>query len=391
MQAKQVFEIALDRDTRAPLFEQIAEQVKQAIAKKLLQPGDQLPTVRQLAQSLAVNPGTVARAYSLLEQDKIVVSHSGGGTKIVSQSDDPAILNRRQNYLSNMVNNHILEVLSLGYEPQELEATFSINLSRWQEERREETPTVEAGRQGAGKSPNAIVIEASDDLALDLLVSKLRIKAPEIKVKLNHSGSLGGLIALQKGRADIAGIHLLDAETGEYNYPYLKHLLPGQEMVVVHLAYRIQGLIVAKNNPKQIKSFDDLRRQDLTLINRQRGSGTRVLLDLELGKLRIESSKVNGYLHEVDTHLAVAMSVSRGEADVGLGIQTAANSDKLNFVPLLKERYDLVIPIKKYKSKSITEIIKIITSKDFEKLISNIGGYDTSQTGSISFFSSCIS
>jgi molybdate-binding protein/DNA-binding transcriptional regulator YhcF (GntR family) len=387
MQTRQVFKIALDLNTRDPLFEQISEQVKQAVAKKVLRPGDRLPTVRRLAQTLVINPGTVARAYLKLEQEKIVVSHRGGGTKIVAQSDDPAISKGRWNYLSNLVNTQILEVLSLGYTPQELEAIFSINLSRWREERREEKTTVETGRHIARKRVKSIVIEASNDLALDLLVNKLRITAPEIKVELNHTGSLGGLIALQKGKADIAGIHLLDAETGEYNYPYLKHLLPGRELAVIHLACRIQGLIIARNNPKQIKGFDDLRRNGIIFINRQKGSGTRVLLDLELRKLGVESSDVMGYKQEVDTHLAVAMAVSRGEADVGLGIQAAANSDSLDFIPLLKERYDLVIPIEKYKSNSIGELMKIISSKDFEEVIANIGGYDTSETGSISFSS----
>jgi putative molybdopterin biosynthesis protein len=146
-------------------------------------------------------------------------------------------------------------------------------------------------------------------------------------------------------------------------------------------------LIIAKKNPKQIKGFNDLKRQDITFVNRQKGSGTRVLLDLELYKRGIDPSKVKGYKHEVDNHLAVAMSVERGEADVGLGIQAAAKSEKLDFISLLKERYDLVIPIKKYKSNSISELMKIITSDEFAEVIANIGGYDTSETGSVSFSS----
>jgi molybdate-binding protein/DNA-binding transcriptional regulator YhcF (GntR family) len=387
MQEKQVLNITIDDAVRYPLFEQISEQIKQAIANNRLQPGERLPTIRQLAESLHVNPGTVARAYLTLEQDNVVVSHRGGGTKVADQSDNPAVSKRRWNLLSNLVNSHILEALSLGYTPEELEAVFSLHLSRWREERQEEKCVVETDLQGASKDANTIVIEASHDLALDLLVNKLRIKAPEIKIKLNHSGSLGGLIALQKGKADLAGIHLLDEETGEYNYPYLKHLLPGREMAVVHLVYRVQGLILAKNNPKQIKSFDDLRRHDVTLINRQRGSGTRVLLDFELHKLGIDPSRVKGYKREVDTHLAVAMSVSRGEADIGLGIQAAADSNELDFLPLLKERYDLVIPKEKYRSKAIAALLEIIKSADFKGVVANIGGYDTSQTGSISFSS----
>ena len=381
----QDFRIVTDGASSHPLFIQIVEQVKQAVANNRLQPGERLPTVRQLAQSLGVNPGTVARAYLTLEQEKIVVSHRGGGTKVADQSNNPAIAKRYWNHLSNIVNGHILEALSLGYTPEELEAVFSLHLARWREERKEGKHSIEIEAQDSSRIENEIVIEASHDLALELLINKLKAACPEMKIKLNHSGSLGGLVALQKGRADLAGIHLLDEETGEYNYPYLKHLLPGRKMAVVHLAYRVQGLILAKNNPKRIRSLEDLRRREVTLINRQTGSGTRVLLDFELHKLGIEPSKVNGYEHEVNTHIAVALGVSRGEADVGLGIQAAAESNGLDFLPLLKERYDLVIPKEKYKSMAMAALLKIIKSADFKEVVANIGGYDTSKTGSTTF------
>ncbi len=176
---------------------------------------------------------------------------------------------------------------------------------------------------------------ASHDLALNMLVSRLRQKNPEVKIDVTYAGSLGGLIALQEGRADLAGIHLLDAETGEYNYPYVKHLLPGREMAIVHLAYRIQGLMFAAGNPKRIKGLADLRRPDVTLINRQKGSGTRILLDQELRKLGITPSDVKGYTHEVDTHLAVARGIAEGKADVGLGIEAAARASHIDFLPLV--------------------------------------------------------
>ena len=364
---KQDFYIVIDEASPNPLFEQIVEQVKQSVANNRLQPGERLPTVRQLARNLGVNPGTVARAYLTLEQEKIVVSRRGGGTKVAGQPNDPIISKKRWNLLSNIVNCDILEVLSLGYTPDELEAVFSLHLSRWREERKKRKESTEVEVQGSIRTENDLVIEASDDLALELLVNKLKGIHPEIKVDLSHSGSLSGLIALQKGRADIAGLHLLDEETGEYNYPYLKHLLPGRKIAVVHLAYRVQGLFLAKGNPKRIRSLEDLRRKDITLINRQPGSGTRVLLDFELHKLGIEPSKVNGYKHEVNTHMAVALGISHGEADVGLGIQPAADSNELDFIPLLKEQYDLVIPKEKCKSKAISALLKIIKSCGFQE------------------------
>jgi len=218
-----------------------------------------------------------------------------------------------------------------------------------------------------------------------MLVSRLRQKNPEIKIHVTYAGSLGGLIALQEGRADLAGIHLLDAETGEYNYPYVKHLLPGREVAIVHLAYRIQGLMFAAGNPKRIKGIEDLRRPDVTLVNRQKGSGTRILLDQELRRLGITPSDVKGYDREVDTHLAVAKSIVRGDADAGLGIEAAARASHIDFLPLYRERYDLVIPIEKNRSKKLAPLLGVIASKDFRKAVTEAGGYDTSQTGTTTF------
>ena len=230
-----------------------------------------------------------------------------------------------------------------------------------------------------------ISVVCSHDLALDLLIGQFKNRNPEINVEVTYAGSLGGLIALQAERADLAGIHLLDEETGEYNYPYVKHMLPGKETPIVHLAYRIQGIMFAKGNPRQIKGLEDLRRADVTFINRQKGSGTRVLLDIELRKRGILPSEVNGYDREVDTHLAVATSIARGEADMGLGIEAAARTCDLGFLPLFKERYDLVIPMENYGSKLLAPLLKIVTGEDFRKVVTNIGGYDTSQMGATVF------
>ncbi len=382
MQLTQDFTIKVDETADVPLYKQISEQIKQAVAGSQIPPGKRLPTVRQLAQTLRINPGTVSRAYLELEQEKIIVSRRGGGTTVAAKSDDPAVAKSRQRHLSNLVNNHILEVLSQGYGPEELEAAFSLHLSRWREERKGEEPQ-EPKRQNTIRDANTLVIVASHDLALNFLASKLREKKPEFNVDVTYAGSLGGLIALQEGRADLAGIHLLDEETGEYNYPYLKHLMPGRELAVVNLAYRIQGLMFVRNNPKHITGFDDLRRSDIRFINRQKGSGTRVLLDFELRKHDLNPSQVKGYERELNNHLAVAKSIFHGEADVGLGIETAADTNGLDFLPLLKERYDLVIPLEKYRSKLVTELLEIMGGEEFKTVVTKLGGYDTSEMGKI--------
>jgi len=370
--------------SQIPLYQQIVEQIKQFIAAGRLCPGDRLPTVRHLASSLHINSGTVVRAYLELEREGILVSRRGGGTIVSTRADEPRVLMLRQRRLSNMVSDSILEALSLGYRPDELEAAFSLHLARWREERSGKGEVIE-NRGSMIDARNSVLIVGSHDLALNLLVSKLKHRNPEINIEVIHAGSLGGLIALQEGRADMAGIHLLDEETGEYNYPYVKHLLPNREVAIVHLAYRAQGLILPEGNPKQIKGLDDLRRPDVAMVNRQKGSGTRVLLDFKLRELNILPSDIKGYQQEVDTHLAVASSIARGEADVGLGIEAAARGSNVDFLPLFRERYDLVIPTEKHRSKPVLSLLDIIKSEEFGRIVAEIGGYDTSETGTTTF------
>jgi DNA-binding transcriptional regulator YhcF (GntR family) len=293
MGGKSMIDIHIDDSAQTPLYEQLVERVKQLIATNQVKPGERLPTVRQLAQSLHVNPGTVARAYRELEQEGMVTSRRGGGTIVSARGDDSRLLLMRQTRLSSMMSNNILEALSLGYSPEELEAAFSLHLSRWREERKGTGGTV-GERSKRVDRRNTLVIVASHDLALTLLVSRMKEKDPDTGVEITHAGSLGGLIALQEERADLAGIHLLDEESGQYNYPYVKHILPGREMAIVNLAYRIQGLLFAKDNPKQIKGIEDIKRTDVTIVNRQKGSGTRVLLDLKLREHGILPSDIRG-------------------------------------------------------------------------------------------------
>lgn len=368
--------IYLSDATGTPLYQQIVEQVKQLVATGSLQPGERLPTVRQLAHQLDINPGTVSRAYSELERQGVVMSRHGGGTIVSIGKDNPRILMLRQKYLSDMVSNNILDILSLGYTLEELEVTLPMHIARWRQERQDVKKTT---------SPDTIHIVGSDDLALSLLTSKLKQKHPEIIAQVSCAGSLGGLIALQQGGADLAGIHLLDEETGEYNYPYVKHILPGVKVTVVHLAYRAQGFMLPRGNPKHFKGLEDLRRSDFTMINRQKGSGTRILLDLKLHKLGIQPDEIKGYHNEQDTHMAIATALTEGKADVGLGIEAAARSCNLDFIPLFRERYDLVMPVEKYKSKPVSFLINIAKSRDFKKAVNQIGGYDTSETGNVNF------
>lgn len=374
-------EIQLGRDARGPVYGQIADEVRQLVATNRLRPGDRLPTVRQLASNLGLSPGTVSRAYLELEQAGVVESRRGGGTVVARRSDEQSGSALRQARLFNTVGAAILQALSLGFRPEEIEGAFSVHLARWREERQSAQAVRRKLRRTSAKT---LEIAASHDLALDLLVSQIR-KTSQLDVRVTYAGSLGGLIALQEDRADLAGIHLLDGESGEYNHPYIRHVLPGRETAIVHLAYRMQGLMFAKGNPKKIKGIEDLKRSDLTLINRQAGSGTRVLLDFKLQQQGIEPHDIKGYENEVDTHLAVARSIARGDADVGLGIQAAARACDLEFLPLYQERYDLVMPVEKYGTRKLAPVLKAVKSRNFRRLVNGIGGYDTAQTGTVSF------
>lgn len=374
----------LDQHSAVPLYQQIAEQVRQFVATEQLKPGDHLPTVRELAHSLNVNQNTVFRAYLELEQERVISARRRGGTVVVASTDDPSITAARQKRLSEIVSDDIVKVLSQGYSPEDLEAAFYLHLARWREERQSVTVKPESQVKAPAR-PDTIRIVGSHDLALTILTDLVKKRRDKIKFEIVHAGSLGGLIALQEERAHLAGIHLLDEETGEYNYPYIKRILPGREVAVVHLVYRIQGLMMARGNPKKIGGIADLKRADITFVNRQEGSGTRVLLDIQLRQLGINPREIKGYEREMETHLAVGLSITRGEADAALGIEAAARSCDLDFLPLFRERYDLVMPIASYRSKLLAPLLETVVSEEFKEVVNKAGGYDTSQTGTTAF------
>lgn len=368
--------IRLSGSTDSPLFRQIVDQVKMAIARGELGCGDHLPPVRSLASRLDVSPGTVARAFHELAREGVVVTRQGGGTVVDVRPDDPPIARLRKNRLSGIMSQNILQALSLGYHPDELESSFLLQLSRWREERRA------GGRDEEEPADRSHVhIVGSHDLALELLVEQVRNRYPRFVVAVDHAGSLGGLIALQEHRADIAGIHLLDEETGTYNDPYVKHILPGMPVVIVHLADRIQGIMYAEGNPKGVSGLQDLVRKDVTFINRQQGAGTRILLDFKLRENGIDPADVIGYETEVDTHLAVADAIASGKADLGLGIEAAARRAGTGFTPLFGERYDLVVTFSRYTSEQFTPLMDTMVSPSFRNAVEEIGGYDMSGTG----------
>ena len=230
---------------------------------------------------------------------------------------------------------------------------------------------------------NTVVIIGSHDINIDILADEIRWQGHNIRISSGNVGSLGGLIALKKGSCHMAGSHLLDTETGEYNISYIKRYLKGVRISLFHLVLRDQGLIVAKGNPKGIKGIEDLAGSDIVFVNRQAGSGTRVLFDYKLGQLGIEPKAIKGYDHDEFTHMAVAVDVLSGAADCGMGIFAAARALDLDFVPMVREQYDLVIPSAMVEQPNIKVVLDTIGSRHFRERVAALGGYDPSKSGEL--------
>lgn len=228
-----------------------------------------------------------------------------------------------------------------------------------------------------------LVVVGSHDNTLDLLADELRAQAAHLSLSSSHVGSMGGLMAVKRGVCHLAGTHLLDETDGSYNSNYIRKLLPDIPVRLVHLVMRDQGLIVPTGNPKAIRGIEDLARDDVVMINRQGGSGTRILLDYRLRQLDLSPERIAGYGNEEFTHMAVAAAITSGAADVGLGIQAAARALGLDFIPVVTEQYDLLIPQIHFETAAVQELLAVIRSERFKARVEALGGYHTQRTGEV--------
>lgn len=248
------------------------------------------------------------------------------------------------------------------------------------------TPPVSAAVSPAPVSlsaPGDDIIICGQDMLLDLLTQYLLRPPYNFRPLRSYIGSYNGLLDVYRGKATFTSVHLWDGAADEYNLPYVRYLLPGISCLLVNLAYRMQGFYVAKGNPKNIKAWEDLTRPDVVMLNREIGCGVRVLIDESLKLLGISPADIRGYDHCDASHLAVASAVSRGEADVAVGNQKSAlQVDHIDFIPIKKERLDLVIPKSTPKAYS-DAVLEILASQSFRDEVRGIGGYDISQTGTV--------
>jgi putative molybdopterin biosynthesis protein len=355
------------------LYQQIAESIRLEIVQGHLKAGDPIPSVRAMTTRWGCTPGTIQRAYRELADQGLITSRPGQGTKVTQNLLPIETTPLRRAGLVNLAEKFLLEVLADGYSPIEIEQALRLALDRWR-----------AVEKSPVKQPSKnLIFVGSHDPAVICLSEHFSEFESQYTIQPSFTGSLGGLMAIAEGRADLTGIHLWDEENGEYNTPFVRRLLPGQKVALLNLSFRRMGLIVAAGNPKEIKSLHDLERQDIRFINRQSGSGTRVWLDAVLHRMGINHQNINGYHDEKLTHSEIARCIAEGKADVGLGLQTAALSYGLDFIFLTLERYDLVITDTNLKFAPFLSLREFLLKPEIKTEIAALGGYETNNTGEI--------
>lgn len=230
---------------------------------------------------------------------------------------------------------------------------------------------------------HTLIMIGSHDNSIDVLANELKLRDSRLHLSSSNVGSLGGLMAIRRNQTHLAGSHLLDTETGEYNVSYIERYLKGTPLRLVQLAMRQQGLLVRPGNPKGIRGIEDLLRPEVSYINRQAGAGTRILIDYCLKQAGLSSEGIRGYDQEEFTHMAVAVNVLSGRADAGMAIYASAKALQLDFIPIAEERYDLVIPESSWGDSKTRVVLDIIVSGSFRRMVGELGGYDVSASGTV--------
>ena len=356
------------------LYHRISAAIRQEILDGRLLPGERLPSVRELTRRWDCTAGTIQHAYRDLAASGLVISRPGKGTFVAGGLPLERAAPLRRAGLVHRAEAFLLEALTAGHSTDEIEQAVRMALDRWRVVQPDRREPVQA---------DTIRFYGSHDPAVAWLADHFPEGQPGSQLVPRFTGSLGGLIALSEGKADLAGCHLWDEQSDTYNVPFVRRLLPGQPVALVHLAYRCLGLILPAGNPQKIQRLADLARKPLRFINRQPGSGTRVWLDAALRKEGVDSSAIDGYQQEVLSHSAVARSVAEGAADCGFGLETSALAYKLDFVFLTREEYQLVIPQNQLERPVMRTFLKWLSEPVVKAAISALGGYDTARTGSM--------
>ena len=359
------------------LYLQIVEAIRNDIYSGKLKPGAALPSIRKMTQDWNCTTGTMFRAYQELARQNLIISQVGRGTRVVEKLPAMEETHLRRALLFNQAEAFLLEVMSIGYSTEEVENALHVALDRWRIFSQKPDDT----------KPDILRFVGSHDPSLALIASQYHENNPQLSLQLSFTGSLGGLIALAENKADLAGSHLWDEKTDTYNEPFIRKLLPGQKVAMLTLAHRHVGLILPTGNPLNIHKLADLTTPGVIFVNRQQGSGTRVWLDAQLRKLQIDPALIAGIDQEKMTHSDVARAISKSQANAGIGVETVALYFGLDFIPLTTERYDLVIPAEKWETESIQILKNWLETRQAKSAIGNLGGYDTTHTGEVTWVS----
>lgn len=359
------------------LYQLIADDLRQRIQHGQYQPGDSLPSVRELAREWDCTPGTVSRAYKHLARQELVVTERGRGTRVA-----PGAHRQRDPDLAWADLVHQAEAVLLGgqrdgFEAGEVMAAFAMASAR--------LTVLRSTDAIPSKASSQITFCGSHDLALEVAAAYLAAGTPSYRLETTYAGSLAGLRALSEGSCQIAGVHLWDPASQEYNIRPVQQFLPGRKVALVTLANRHLGLIVAPGNPGHLLSVQDLARVDVRLVNRPSSTGTRRWLDAQLEAHKLQPAQIAGYHDERPTHLAAARAVAEGDADATVGIEAAAAVFGLSFIPLNIERYDLVIPEESWDNPGIQALVHLIQSPQWQASVSAMQGYDLKQAGRITW------
>jgi molybdate-binding protein/DNA-binding transcriptional regulator YhcF (GntR family) len=356
-----------------PLYLKIVESIRNDIISSKLKPGDMLPSVRQMTTQWECTTGTVQRAYQELAHQGLISSRPGIGTRVTSTLAPESETPLRRAALIHRAEAFLIEALNSGHTTAEIEEAVRVALDRWRVVQVTEAPSHE----------KTIRFEGSHDLVMAWIGSHFGEIVPDWTLQLNFKGSLGGLMSLAEGKADLAGCHLWDAETKTYNTPYIRKLFPNRSIAQITLVNRRLGLILPHGNPLNIKSLDDLTKPEVKLINRQIGSGTRVWLDSQLQWRRIQGSQIKGYADEKSTHTEVAQVIANGQANVGIGLEGSAKYYGLDFIFLTLESYDLVTPETSFYLEPFQKLITWLQSDEHKKIFQELGGYEVEETGKV--------
>lgn len=364
--------------TKTHLYQEIAAALRQQIVTGEFAPGDKLPSVRETGAQWGCTPGTVNRAYGLLADEGLVSGHRGSGTRVTT----PPVKAERPSWqwatLINKAEQYLLEALRTGHSPAQADAALAVAIARWHTLQKDGVAEDTFTSTGSVDASSATILRfaGSNDLLIEFVARLWQEMMPEIQLHVDYVGSLGGLMALAQHEADIAGIHLWDGESQQYNHPFVRRILPGRSVILLGLALRALGLVILAGNPQQITGLSDLTRPTVRFINRQSGAGTRVWLDRKLQEAGIDPADINGYAQETNTHLQVAQAIAEGKADVGLAIQAAGAAYGLDFIPLTQERYDLVIPAELWQTPALQTLVELIHSDRFREAVAALEGYE---------------